>query len=606
MLKIKLFNSRQPIVSQEFELAENHLNNGGCTVGSSSTCQVILPSTKVKDIHGKFFLENDHYYFRDLTKVANYQFNDEAVKIDYPYALETDDIIRIGEFVLIVDGPPRKRNPKTRPRKSKTAKSETDKASSKRSAKGSMPSLKSLGRKNRRNQRTSTDSSIVSYDQPREISQNGSSNGSSSTSNGGVATDIPLPKSATSTLPLPTVKSAPLSALQVGPAPNGVKWWTKGDLTVRCIEIIEDTSDVKTFRFVGTTPTLFNYKPGQFVTLNLTIDGKPVKRSYSISSSPSRPHSLEITVKRVPSPPDVPDAPPGLVSNWLHDNVTVGSEIKLSGPSGKFTCVDRSETKLLFISAGSGITPMMSMSRWALDTGAPRDIIFFHSARSPQDLIYRRELEAMDAQHSNFHLAFSITRSSVGEPWWGFTGRLTDILVQAIAPDYKERLIFVCGPDGFMKGVKSLVESMGFPMENYHQESFGGAKKGASKSSSSQTNGASSSSAVADVDTAPATVEDSSNGSNNSTSHPYTVVFVKSEKQVTTEGKTPLLEIAEEQMVEVNSGCRSGVCGNCKVKKLAGTVRYDGEPDGLDESDEEKGYILTCIAHPAGRVVLDV
>ena len=251
---------------------------------------------------------------------------------------------------------------------------------------------------------------------------------------------------------------------------------------------------------------------------------------------------------------------------------------------------------------------MMSMSRWALDTGAPKDIIFFHSARSPQDLIYRRELEAMDAQHSNFSLAFSITRSAVGEPWWGFRGRLSEKMLEAIAPDYKERLIFVCGPDGFMKGVKILVESMGYPMENYHQESFGGAKKGKvkDKDQSSSSSDLDKQAETPDSNGSATTTDGSNNGSATDSKQSYPVVFVKSEKQVDGDSETSLLDLAEDQMIEIDSSCRSGVCGNCKVKKLAGKIHYDSPPDGLDPSDKDQGYILTCVAHPQGRVVLDI
>ena len=115
---------------------------------------------------------------------------------------------------------------------------------------------------------------------------------------------------------------------------NFPRW--KGDLTVRCAAIIDETPTVKTFRFVANSPILFNYKPGQFITLNLNINGEEILRSYSISSTPSRPHTLEITVKRVPA--DRPDLPPGLVSNWLHDNLKVGDSIEISGALGKFSC----------------------------------------------------------------------------------------------------------------------------------------------------------------------------------------------------------------------------------------------------------------------------
>src|SRR5258707_12284540 len=94
---------------------------------------------------------------------------------------------------------------------------------------------------------------------------------------------------------------------------------------------IEETADAKTFRLVGEKPLLFSYRPGQFVTLLLTIDGEDIERSYSISSSPSRPHVLELTVKRVTG---------GRVSNWLWDHVMLGERRTLKCPAGKFSCFD--------------------------------------------------------------------------------------------------------------------------------------------------------------------------------------------------------------------------------------------------------------------------
>ncbi len=226
------------------------------------------------------------------------------------------------------------------------------------------------------------------------------------------------------------------AAGQVAVASGQPRQWSSGELTVRCIQEIAETHDVKTFRFVAEPTVLFSYKPGQFVTLDLEIEGKRVMRSYSISSTPSRPHILEVTVKRVPPPTDVADAPPGLVSNWLHDYLTVGSQVKLKGPMGQFTCADNQAQKLLFISAGSGITPMMSMSRWLCDRAADVDVVFIHSARSPRDVIFRQELESMAARYANFKLAVTTTRSEPGQAWVGYTGRLNEVMLQAIATDF--------------------------------------------------------------------------------------------------------------------------------------------------------------------------
>ena len=146
--------------------------------------------------------------------------------------------------------------------------------------------------------------------------------------------------------------------------------WTKGTATLRVADIIKETSDTNTFRLVGKEDTLFSYKPGQFVTISVEIEGKTVKRSYSISSSPSRPHTLELTVKRVPG---------GLVSNWLADNLALGDELGIRGPAGKFSCFNYPSRRMLCIAGGSGITPIMSMCRWIVDTTADVDVTLLYS-----------------------------------------------------------------------------------------------------------------------------------------------------------------------------------------------------------------------------------
>ncbi|MDJ0510198.1 MAG: FAD-binding oxidoreductase [Crocosphaera sp.] len=599
MLKIKLFNPQHPLEHQELELSDHRLKDDGCLIGNSPSCGLMLPSIKVQEIHAKLFTEKGKYYFQDLTEQGTTQYNDEPIKNKQSYPLETDDIIRIGEFVLIIDGLPIKRKSKF------SKKKKNNNSSSQSSHKRTLQNIKTLARRNRRSQ----DKKIESNEQPspsipKPISTvNHSQSVSVSPSTASLLPEVKKAKEPTSNTSN-TVENQTSFTTVNHPMLNGIKWWAKGELTVRCLNIIQDTSDVKTFRFVANSPTLFNYKPGQFVTLKLNINDKIIKRAYSISSTPSRPHTLEITVKRVPAPIDIPDAPPGLVSNWLHDHLKVGDEITLTGPSGKFTCVDNNASKLLFISAGSGITPMMSMSRWALDTVANRDIVFLHSARTPRDIIYRKELESMAANYSNFHLALNITRNAVSEPWWGFTGRLNEVLLPAICPDFKDRVIYVCGPDGFMKGVKNLVNSLGFSMENYYQESFGSSKKKQSSSRKKNDNLPVVKTDKHITNNAYSITPKSVTSENDNTS--YSVVFAKSGKEVLCDEQMSLLDLAEQEMIDIDCSCRSGGCGSCKVKKLEGEIRYDGDPDGLDPNDQEEGYILACIAYPQGKVIIDV
>jgi glycine betaine catabolism B len=365
--------------------------------------------------------------------------------------------------------------------------------------------------------------------------------------------------------------------------------WTQEELTVKCIRIIQETEDVKTFSFVAEPAVLFSYQPGQFVTLNLEIEGKPVNRSYSISSTPSRPYTLEITVKRVPPPADGPDIPPGLVSNWLHDRLKVGDSIKLSGgPMGKFTHVNNPNQKLLLISAGSGVTPMISMSRWIYDTVGQEDVVFFFCGRHRSDIIMERELQLIAARNPNFQLVISLTKPEPGQAWMGYRGRLSEQMVMSMVPDFRDRAIYVCGPDGFMKSVKTLLMEMGLPKENYHEESFGVGKKQAKAAKVTTP-----SQPTPSLKIEPSTA-------NNPTQ--IAIAFVESGKTISCDGEESILEVAQQEGINMRSGCLQGVCGVCKTRKQKGEIRYEAEPNGLEQNDGEQGFILPCVAYPLNEV----
>ncbi|MBP5090620.1 glycine-betaine demethylase subunit GbcB, partial [Pseudomonas chlororaphis] len=166
--------------------------------------------------------------------------------------------------------------------------------------------------------------------------------------------------------------------------PVTTQTWANGRHIVRCVKVIQETWDVRTFCFMADQPIMFFFKPGQFVTLELEIEGQPIMRSYTISSSPSVPYSFSVTIKRVPG---------GKVSNWLHDTLHEGQELAVHGPVGLFNAIDFPSPKILYLSGGVGITPVMSMARWFYDTNGNVDMVFIHSARSPKDIIYHRELE---------------------------------------------------------------------------------------------------------------------------------------------------------------------------------------------------------------------
>ncbi len=245
-------------------------------------------------------------------------------------------------------------------------------------------------------------------------------------------------------------------------------WDPDRDDVLVCREVRIETHDVKSFVFSAAEPRLFQYKPGQFMTFDLEIGGERISRCYTLSSSPTRPNLVSITVKRVPGGP---------VSNWLHDTVRPGLPLHAVGPLGEFTYADHPAPKYLFLSGGSGITPLMSMARAHDDLASEADIVFVHSARTPADIIFRDETALMERHRPHFR-AFAVCEGDFqeggapGESWDGFRGRLSLPMLRQIAPDVLEREVFTCGPGPYMAAVRAMLGEAGFDMAHYHEESF--------------------------------------------------------------------------------------------------------------------------------------
>ena len=353
------------------------------------------------------------------------------------------------------------------------------------------------------------------------------------------------------------------------------KIWEEGAKELVVVDVIDETHEVKTFRLTGVTPVVFSYHPGQFVTLILSINGHQVRRSYSMSSSPSRPYTLDITVKRVAD---------GLVSNWLCDEIKPGDKLKVKGPSGKFSCFKQPSEKLLLIGAGSGITPVMSMARWIVDSGSQVDAKLLASFHSPKDIIFKNELESMASRCGNMGVGITISaehtvkRKGKGA-WSGLTGRINKKLLNKVAPDIRERRVFLCGPQSFMNSVKEILGTMNFPMNNLHCESFATGHIATNTEYELQRKIVS---------------EDAK----------YQVTFVKAGLTVPANDKFNLLELAEMHGIEMDFSCRIGHCGECMVKCLAGKVEMNTQAE-IDEQDKQDRWIYGCCAYPRSDILLD-
>jgi len=358
--------------------------------------------------------------------------------------------------------------------------------------------------------------------------------------------------------------------------PVTTQTWSNGRHLVRCVKVIQETWDVRTFCFMAAQPVLFFFKPGQFVTLELEIDDQPVMRSYTISSSPSVPYSFSISIKRMPG---------GKVSNWLHDNLQEGQELAVHGPVGLFNAIDFPADKVLLLSGGVGITPVMSMTRWFYDTNANVDMVFVHSARTPKDIIFHRELEHMAARINNFSLHIICEKHGQGEAWAGYRGYLNQKMLELMAPDYMEREIFCCGPTPYMNAVKHLLESNGFDMQHYHEESFGATPP--------EVRAEVKELAAEAAEAEPVPVADQ-----------HQVAFVATGKSIRIDPGETVHAAAAKLGLHIPKACGMGICGTCKVMKTAGEVSMEHN-GGITDEDVAEGYILSCCSVPQGDVVID-
>ncbi len=335
---------------------------------------------------------------------------------------------------------------------------------------------------------------------------------------------------------------------------------------LECAMVIPETEGCATFAFRAPSGAWFDYQPGQFLTLELPVPGGPLLRTYTISSSPSRPLSISVTVKAQEG---------SLGTRWMLENLKPGMRLKAHGPAGVFSFLRHPASKYLFISAGSGITPMMSMTTWAWDSGEMPDITFVHAARQPSDIIFRQRLEGFAARVPGLQLRFTVKDVEPFRVWPGFRGRLNQIMLGLMAPDYLEREVFCCGPAGFMQAVREMLQSLGYDMARYHEESFAAPQE----------------EEVPVELVAPAIATE--------------VSFAASGKTVETDGTETILAVAKRAGLNIPSSCGFGLCGTCKVQKSAGEVVmvHNG---GISEEEIEAGLILACCARPQGAVVMDL
>lgn len=340
---------------------------------------------------------------------------------------------------------------------------------------------------------------------------------------------------------------------------------------LECVAVVDVTHDVRSFVLRPAVPAAYRFDPGQHVTLTVPVDGAQLSRCYTISSSPRRPEELTITVKRVAGGP---------VSNWLHDHVRVGDSVAVEGPLGRFSTAHHPARRYLFLSAGSGITPVMSMLRTIHADGADVDVVFVHHARTPADIVFRDELEAIESEHPGVRVVVACEADASDEAWSGPRGRITHEMLREAVPDLTDREVFTCGPAPYMAVVRRLLAEAGAAPERCHEESF-----------------------VLRAP-APVTAPADAPGAASASGVTYSVELRRSGRTFSCAPDTPLLTAAAAAGITLPSSCQEGVCGTCKTSLLAGRVDMDHQ-GGIRPREVAQGLVLLCCSTPREDVVLD-
>lgn len=334
---------------------------------------------------------------------------------------------------------------------------------------------------------------------------------------------------------------------------------------LRVSEVVAETADAKSliFELAPHQRDHFAYRPGQFLTLRIPSEQGSVARCYSLSSSPDVDQRLQVTVKRVDD---------GYASHWICDNARPGTEIDVLEPAGVFTPASLNEN-LLLVAGGSGITPIMSITKSVLTTGTGK-ITLLYANRDRDSIIFAAELDRMVADHPHRMVVRHWLETERGLP--------TEAGLAEEFGSLTFSQTFVCGPKPFMDAVRKTLRGMDIPRSSVRLERF------------ASLGGNPFDRAVAAEPEAPEGAHDR-----------VTKVEVDIEGASHTydwPADTRLLALLEANGLNVPSSCGEGVCSSCECRVVEGEVRMVNN-QVLEEDDLADGYVLACQALPMSDLV---
>jgi ring-1,2-phenylacetyl-CoA epoxidase subunit PaaE len=332
---------------------------------------------------------------------------------------------------------------------------------------------------------------------------------------------------------------------------------------LRVTRVIRETDDAVSIYLTEADGSALEFRPGQFLSVDVMIDGERCRRAYSLASACMPDAPRHITVKRIAE---------GRVSNHLNDTIRAGDELAVLGPSGNFTVEPRpvNERHLVMIAGGSGITPIMSILETILRLEDRSRVTLVYGNRSAKDVIFRERLAALRDELGD-RLNVDHVLEHAPEDWSGGRGLLTrDVLegrldALGIEDDGLQRY-FVCGPTPMMEAAHAALQARGVTANRIAEERF----------------------------TRPEERE-GARGSNET----ELVMISKGghDHGIQVEPGQTILEAALAAGVDMPFSCAMGGCGACRVRLTGGDVRME-EPNCLSRAEREQGYVLTCVGRP--------
>ncbi len=326
--------------------------------------------------------------------------------------------------------------------------------------------------------------------------------------------------------------------------------WSTRELKGRVLSVTPASTDAVTI-LIKPGWEWPGHRPGQYLRLGVSVDGRHHWRAYSLTSESARPDGcISITPKLVPD---------GRVSPFLCERLTPGAIVRLGGVEGTFTLPEQLPERLLFVSAGSGITPIVSMVRELAGHGTLDDVVHVHSSREPGQIAFADELRGLAGRNAGYGLHAWIS---------GERGRLVAHDLDGLCPDWRERETFLCGPTGLLEAFEEHWLGEGIP-ERLHVERFG--PGGLADESALGAGG--------------------------------TIRFCESGVEAVSDGREPMLVAGESAGAELPFGCRMGICRTCVGRLRSGRVRDLRTGEVFGQGGE---LVQTCINAPEGPVEIEL